>query len=253
MSEDFVTRWSRRKQAVREAEAEPSSPGTGEVESARSAEPGEGPYSEPVSTTLTGSPSPSRPLPSQGSEEVAPAPGAAEPLPRIEDITAASDVSAFLRQGVPEALRNAALRRAWSLDPVIRDFVGPAEYAWDYNNPGSMAGFGALTEAVKLQHAFSRPPGSTPDPPEQSLAAKEPMPGPASPPSSAAAEHVERAVPPAVSQDALAEAESSSGHDRIPETGPELALAETGPEPSEAEQIGEQPYAVPRHGSAAPR
>jgi hypothetical protein len=44
---------------------------------------------------------------------------------------------------VPEALKLAALRRMWTLDPAIRDYVGPAEYAWDFNDPGSMAGFGS--------------------------------------------------------------------------------------------------------------
>lgn len=62
-------------------------------------------------------------------------------LPSIESLTIESDIAAFLRQGVPAALRNAALRRAWSLDPAIRDFVGPADYAWDYNAPDGVPGF----------------------------------------------------------------------------------------------------------------
>src|SRR5690606_1128964 len=68
----------------------------------------------------------------------------AEPLPRVEDLTAASDLSAFLRKGVPMALKSAAMRKMWSLDPNIRDHVGLSEYAWDFNQPGSMAGFGPL-------------------------------------------------------------------------------------------------------------
>lgn len=67
-----------------------------------------------------------------------------EPLPRIEDLTAESDLSAFLRKGVPMALKSAAMRKMWSLDPGIRDYVGPSEYAWDFNQPGSMGGFGPL-------------------------------------------------------------------------------------------------------------
>ncbi|MHA6644980.1 DUF3306 domain-containing protein [Mesorhizobium sp. A623] len=67
-----------------------------------------------------------------------------ESLPRVEDLTAESDVMAFLKKGVPMALKRAALRRIWSLDPGIRDYVGPSEYAWDFNQPGSMAGFGPL-------------------------------------------------------------------------------------------------------------
>ncbi|TJW63467.1 MAG: DUF3306 domain-containing protein, partial [Mesorhizobium sp.] len=68
----------------------------------------------------------------------------AEPLPRIEDLTAESDLSAFLRKGVPKMLKRAALRKMWSLDPTIRNYIGPSEYGWDFNEPGSMAGFGPL-------------------------------------------------------------------------------------------------------------
>lgn len=80
----------------------------------------------------------------------APAPESAEPeppafdsasLPPIESLTAGSDISAFLRKEVPAALRQAALRRIWTLDPAIRDYVGPAEYAWDFNAPDGVPGF----------------------------------------------------------------------------------------------------------------
>jgi len=62
-------------------------------------------------------------------------------LPSIESLTAESDIAAFLRPQVPAALRTAALRRAWTLDPAIRDYVGPADYAWDFNAEQGMAGF----------------------------------------------------------------------------------------------------------------
>jgi hypothetical protein len=85
--------------------------------------------------------------------EAAPAPPAVVPdapelpafdpasLPPVEGLTAASDFTAFLRAEVPAALRQAALRRAWTLDPAIRDFIGPADYAWDYNAPDGVPGF----------------------------------------------------------------------------------------------------------------
>ncbi|AHY54822.1 hypothetical protein BJS_02218 [Bradyrhizobium japonicum SEMIA 5079] len=41
-------------------------------------------------------------------------------------------------------MTHAALRRAWSADPAIRDFVGLAENAWDFNDPTAMPGFGPL-------------------------------------------------------------------------------------------------------------
>jgi hypothetical protein len=65
-------------------------------------------------------------------------------LPPIESITASTDVTAFLRKGIPPELSRAALRRAWASDPAIRDFVGLAENAWDFNDPHAMPGFGPL-------------------------------------------------------------------------------------------------------------
>jgi hypothetical protein len=67
-------------------------------------------------------------------------------LPSLESITAATDIRAFLGPGVPKALARAALRRAWSIDPAIRDFKGLAENDWDFNDPNAMPGFGALPE-----------------------------------------------------------------------------------------------------------
>ena len=43
----------------------------------------------------------------------------------------------------PLELSRAALRRAWAADPAIRDFVGLAENAWDFTDPTAMPGFGA--------------------------------------------------------------------------------------------------------------
>ena len=65
-------------------------------------------------------------------------------LPPIDSINALTDVTAFLRDGVPAALTRAALRRVWTADPAIRDFVGLAENAWDFTDPNAMPGFGAL-------------------------------------------------------------------------------------------------------------
>ena len=64
-------------------------------------------------------------------------------LPRVEDLVAGSDIRAFMRPGVPSALRNAALRRIWMLTPAIRDYRDPAvDYAWDWNTPGGVPGDG---------------------------------------------------------------------------------------------------------------
>lgn len=65
-------------------------------------------------------------------------------LPSLESIGADTDVIAFLRAGVPAELTKLALRRAWTSDPAIRDFIGIAENQWDFNNPNGIPGFGQL-------------------------------------------------------------------------------------------------------------
>lgn len=112
--EEFLARWSRRKRASK-SDAPPAE---------------------------TAKPAGEASVPSPGAE--------AEPdvdlgsLPPIDAITAATDVTAFLRKGVPQELMHMALRRAWSADPAIRDFIGLAENAWDFNDPKAMPGFGPL-------------------------------------------------------------------------------------------------------------
>jgi hypothetical protein len=69
-----------------------------------------------------------------------------ESLPSIESIGAESNIRGFLEAGVPEDLTRVALRRVWSLDPAIRDFVGLSENSWDFNAPGAMSGFGPINE-----------------------------------------------------------------------------------------------------------
>jgi hypothetical protein len=115
-------------------------------------------------------------------------------LPSIESITAETDIRAFLAPGVPAETARAALRRAWSADPAIRDFVGLAEYAWDFTKPDSMPGFGPLQmtdelrryaaqilgntepESVEPPPASAAPPGA---PAEETSAAVENEPAPA--------------------------------------------------------------------------
>jgi hypothetical protein len=71
-------------------------------------------------------------------------------LPPVETITAGTDIRAFLSKGVPAALTQAALRRAWSADPAIRDYIGLSEYSWDFNASGQY-GFGPLDPSLNVQ------------------------------------------------------------------------------------------------------
>jgi hypothetical protein len=187
-NEGFLSRWSRRKRAVVEGRA------------------------------------PEEPLPLEAKPEAPPA----EPeddfdlnsLPPIDSLTIESDFKAFLHRKVPLELRSAALRRAWSLDPAIRDFIGPADYAWDFNAPDGVPGFALELggDAMKLlSHALG-------------LDAPAPKP---------AAEAQEEAV-------AVAEVPAPEA----PPEPPSLAIAEAAPE---AEAPPEAPLERPRrHGGALP-
>jgi hypothetical protein len=91
--------------------------------------------------------------PPDAADRAAPIPPAEAPpsvdpalLPPIESIGAGSDIRAFLAAGVPADLTRAALRRAWSADPAIRDFIGLSENSWDFTAPGGVPGFGEITQ-----------------------------------------------------------------------------------------------------------
>jgi hypothetical protein len=145
MTADFLSRWSRRKQAAAQATEQAKSPP--QAENAAAPEHAAGP-SEPESRDPSGA--------SQHAPD--PVPPAFDPasLPPIESISAETDIRAFFAAGVPAELTRAALRRVWSSDPKIRDFVGLADYDWDFNAPGSMAGFGPLEGADALRAQVAR-------------------------------------------------------------------------------------------------
>lgn len=78
-------------------------------------------------------------------------------LPKVEDLVPGQDLSVFMQAWVPADLRHAALRRMWLVDPAIRDYVSPAlDYAYDYNNPASIAGFGSMqTTADQIREVMA--------------------------------------------------------------------------------------------------
>jgi hypothetical protein len=78
-------------------------------------------------------------------------------LPKLEDLTETTDITVFLRKGVPESLRNAALRKSWALDPAIRNYVNPAlDYAYDWNTPGGVPGSGEIGPGVDVARMVSQ-------------------------------------------------------------------------------------------------
>jgi hypothetical protein len=145
--EGFLARWSRRK---REAETTATEPGE-----------------------LTAAPEASDQPPLSQPPEVA---EIIARLPPIEEITATTDIRAFLAPGVPSELRLAALRRAWKTDPAIRDFIGLAENQWDFNAPDGVPGFGSLIDPDEVRRLLAKVVGrdTEPERPAPEAAASDP-------------------------------------------------------------------------------
>jgi len=125
--EDFLKRWSRRKRDVAKAEQAPPLPASDAA--------------------------PKEPAPAADKAEVQFDPAS---LPPLESINALSDVTAFLREGVPAELTRAALRRVWTADPAISGFVGLAENAWDFTDPAAMPGFGPLEATDEVRQMIAQ-------------------------------------------------------------------------------------------------
>jgi len=227
----FLDRWSRRKQEERRAEVE---------------EAVEKPLETPVEVPLTGPPEVS--AEPDGDAPLTEAELAA--LPRIEDLTAQSDLRPFLRRGVPGALKNAAMRKMWLLTPAIRDHKDCAvDYAWDWNTPGGVPGNGGRLDAASVQKMLKGLTGPAPDaePDAEPDAAPDaatpsgPAPDPASDPA------------PDPAPTLRAETEPEAGPGKTPDTTPD-----TTPGTTSGRQAGrhpdpetEKPVRV-RHGGAMP-
>lgn len=98
--ETFLNRWSRRKQAEPEE--------IREEDQAAEQEEGDAAAAAPV-------------------DPVNP-----EDLPDIDSLEKDSDFTVFMQQGVPDALRNRALRKLWLSDPVFANLDGLNDYDEDF-------------------------------------------------------------------------------------------------------------------------
>jgi hypothetical protein len=122
--EEFLSRWSRRKRS----DADENDPPAAEaVEAATSDE-----AAAPEAADEAGDP-----------EVVA-------RLPDIESLDESSDFSAFMAEGVPEALRRRALRRLWRLNPLFANLDGLNDYDEDFTIGASLA------EGVKTIYKVGR-------------------------------------------------------------------------------------------------
>jgi hypothetical protein len=158
----FLERWSRKKiEGEREASDAPAEPRATDV--SLPDEPGvpERPAADVAKVPVEAAPKPEFDLAS---------------LPSLDSITAATDIRAFLGPGVPKDLARAALRRAWSADPAIRDFKGLAENDWDFNDPTAMPGFGPLPEGTDITKLVAQIFGDEEKPTDADIGAGKPAP-----------------------------------------------------------------------------
>jgi len=220
--EGFLNRWSRRKQAVKEPLAdeaqkkEDTLPDAGEQQAAAEIPEEEFDISK---------------------------------LPPIESITAGTDIRAFLSKGVPAALTQAALRRAWSADPAIRDYIGLSEYSWDFNSPG-IDGFGPLDPSWNVQEMVADVFGKV----KEAVANAESLAEKAdslTPPQQAGDSFEPRAVDVRSETPEPSEPSESDAVHAEDGTGDKIAQAAAAPQQLESE---DEPLNAPvrRHGSALP-
>jgi hypothetical protein len=235
--EGFLSRWSRRKRAAEAGREVAEAP------------PADGPVLPPANPVSVQPPpafvppaagrvappegASASPVPPDGATATRTEPPGDPPfdiasLPAIESLTAATDIRAFLRKEVPEALKRAALRKAWTLDPAIRDFVGPADYAWDYNAPDGVPG-GSLDLVGDVREMLAQVFG--PDTPADDGT----MP-PGDDSVAATAERPPAPDMPAPVEPEVAAAPSPTATEAVAEPTPDLPVA----------------AAVRRHGSAVP-
>lgn len=75
-------------------------------------------------------------------------PKGAPDLPDIESLTAGSDFTAFMKDGVPADLRRLALRKLWASDPMFNVIDEMIEYGEDYTDAATVvAGLKSAWEA----------------------------------------------------------------------------------------------------------
>lgn len=235
MSGSFLSRWARRKEAVRATERTVAPAVTDEVEAKAAL--------DAEAHTGEGSPAP-QPVALTGDESEAGTDDLLARLPSLDALTPETDLTAFLQSGVPTALRNAALRRMWSLDPAIRDFVSEArEYAYDWNTPGGVPGMGPLLPTDDVKAMLKRIIDGVPVPAEE-----EPDTEPQDAPTAEAEEapQIADAAPPA--------SETAPETDGVPLPMPDLH-APVAVAAAESPEVVQSPLPRPRlrrHGGAMP-
>ncbi|MDB5569331.1 MAG: hypothetical protein JWN93_514 [Hyphomicrobiales bacterium] len=226
----FLSRWARRKALARD-DARAPEPGDAEV-AADGAPVGEAPDETPEAFDLAS-------------------------LPGLDDIDGATNLSDFLRKEVPEALRNAAMKRAWALDPAIRDYVNPAlEYAFDWNVPGGVPGNGPMQagfDAAKaVAQMFTKLPEEAEEPETPALAAHTLGVGEAAPEGAPPADPAIPGPPPAADPVRRPGLDLASEESVSVDPSDALTPAQVAQERTASAEPGGLPTRRTRHGGAAP-
>ena len=158
-------------------------------------------------------------------------------LPPIESIGPETDIRAFLQKGIPPELTRAALRRVWTSDPAIRNFIGIAENQYDFATGSDIPGFGPLTPADDVARMVSQiMREGVPRPPSPS----EPEPAP-----EADAKTPETNIEPAEVADESLTSDQVAALDEVPLENDAVQQNEVGEEEDSA--------APHSHGGALPR
>ena len=131
--DDFLSRWSNRKRAVREEEAQQK------------------PTPEEASETLE-EPAEVEVKDTETEEEIL----ARFNLPSPESLGPGDDFSGFMQSGVPEYLRRRALRRLWRSNPVLANLDGLNDYDEDFTSPEET--MKVLKTAYKVGRGFLKDP-----------------------------------------------------------------------------------------------
>jgi hypothetical protein len=171
-------------------------------------------------------------------------------LPKLEDLTATTDITAFLRKGVPESLRNAALRKSWALDPAIRNYVNPAlDYAYDWNTPGGVPGSSEIGAGMDVARLVSQIMGGSESVAEPAVSVADPRSAPTGEPAQAP----EHCAPQKTEPDLPAQAVRLSSEAQKLSNNAEGPPNKAAPAQDTDEGSAAAPQqAVRRHGSAKP-
>jgi hypothetical protein len=135
MSENFFSRWSRRKQGLETQELNPAQANPSVA----------GPVREATGHAGSVDVADSKQVKLAGSEPPLPLPTMAD----VENLTPSSEFQGFMRQGVPGEVRNAAMKKLFT-DPHFNVMDGLDIYIGDYNTPDPLPA-GMLEKMVGAQ------------------------------------------------------------------------------------------------------